>query len=501
MSELATSAEPAYLNRLALQRLPFAKVKESSAFYDGSHIKQRRLLLLHLARATRAPILLQAETGMGKTTLLGQLQRQPATDIRFCSYLASKDRLNRYRLILEALDADTQGLSDEQSCLTEIQRRVQQLRRINIVPVLVVDDVEALTEQDKQDLTSWLLWQDEASAPLWQAILATSTAFQLGEIDFQKLDLPALEADDIEPYLGQRLHAAGYQGESLFDDKTLKRFYRASGGNPAKLNQLAHQYLLGQKQIKQWLVNINWSFNTVKRWSGVAALILLTGLVLIFQQQINGWVTKPEQVEKEISIPDLVKENEVATVVVGENDQNVEPQEARDELATLLANIPAQNNTDADSLVEVTDKAAETGEELAPKQSDTQRDSLTKVEDKLSQLSEEHTEPSEQENTIFTRDWIMSQKTTDYTFQLMGAWEEVEVDEYIEKYALTGQVARFTSLRNNKPWHVLIYGVYPSKKAALQASNNWPAPLNSQPTWLRRFDSVQKQIRDKGVTP
>lgn len=82
----------------------------------------------------------------------------------------------------------------------------------------------------------------------------------------------------------------------------------------------------------------------------------------------------------------------------------------------------------------------------------------------------------------------------------MGAWEEDEVNAFIEKYALTGDVARFTSLRKNKPWHVLIYGIYPSKQAALKASNDWPAPLNTLPTWLRRFDSVQKQIKEKGVS-
>jgi DamX protein len=97
------------------------------------------------------------------------------------------------------------------------------------------------------------------------------------------------------------------------------------------------------------------------------------------------------------------------------------------------------------------------------------------------------------------RDWILQQQSTDYTFQLMGAWEASEVDAFIEKNALTGQVARFTSLRNRAPWHVLVYGVYPSKQAALDASNQWPAPMNTLPTWLRRFDSVQKQIREKGV--
>ena len=97
--------------------------------------------------------------------------------------------------------------------------------------------------------------------------------------------------------------------------------------------------------------------------------------------------------------------------------------------------------------------------------------------------------------------WILSRPAKHYTFQLMGSWDDKEVDAFIEEHGLTGDVARFTSLRDNKPWHVLIFGVYPSKQAALKASNQWSGAMNNLPTWLRRFDSVQKQIKEKGVKP
>jgi DamX protein len=55
-------------------------------------------------------------------------------------------------------------------------------------------------------------------------------------------------------------------------------------------------------------------------------------------------------------------------------------------------------------------------------------------------------------------------------------------------------VAIFESLRNGKIWHVLVYGVYANKQAAIEASQAWPEPMNTLPTWLRRFESVQTQI-------
>jgi DamX protein len=91
--------------------------------------------------------------------------------------------------------------------------------------------------------------------------------------------------------------------------------------------------------------------------------------------------------------------------------------------------------------------------------------------------------------------WVFQQKGTDYTYQLMGSWEKQELTDFIEQYALEGNVAAFESMRNGRTWHVLIYGVYASKQAAIKANQAWPAPLNAQPSWLRRFDSIKAQIK------
>ncbi len=100
-------------------------------------------------------------------------------------------------------------------------------------------------------------------------------------------------------------------------------------------------------------------------------------------------------------------------------------------------------------------------------------------------------------NEVRGADWIMQQKQSAYTYQLMGTWERSEVNDFIAKYSLTGDVAVFASMRENKVWYALIYGVYDSKNAALAAKRQWPAPLNSVSTWLRRFNDVQTQIKEK----
>ncbi|WP_339777374.1 AAA family ATPase [uncultured Methylophaga sp.] len=101
------------------------------------------------------------------------------------------------------------------------------------------------------------------------------------------------------------------------------------------------------------------------------------------------------------------------------------------------------------------------------------------------------------DTTLKDKEWILQQSATDFTFQLMGTWDRAEVDNFVEKNELTGNVAVFESMRNGEVWYAVIYGVYPSKQVAMRDSQQWPSPLNKISAWLRRYDGVQKQIIDK----
>jgi DamX protein len=105
------------------------------------------------------------------------------------------------------------------------------------------------------------------------------------------------------------------------------------------------------------------------------------------------------------------------------------------------------------------------------------------------------------DTSLKDKQWIMQQSGTTFTFQLMGTWDRKEVDSFVKKHSLTGNVAVFESMRDDKVWYALIYGVYPSKQVAMRASKQWPSPLNKVKPWLRRYDGVQKQIIDKAPEP
>jgi len=524
MTEFTSSqAEPSYVSRLALTSAPYNEAVDVNSFFNGKEIEQRLNLLLHLIQATNQIGFLVAPQGAGKSCLLTQLQARADDGLRVC-LIESKSVLDTASLLSQCLrvfgvDDSEIGLNNDANSL--LKNRLIQLQKINIKPLLLVDDIDNLPAEILKEMTGWLLWQQDETFLLQAIVSATSKTPSLDEVQtrIEQVDLPALEESEVAAYLMFRLTSVGYQGEFPFTDKDTKRFYQQSLGNPATLNHLAHQKLLGLRPKLTSPVKLNVS--KILRWTGLVLLSASLILLLIFQDNVNT-LFKPEKqkIDEVIKLPEL-EQDELATVVVEDDPVLSSEQAERDELMALVEELPESNlnanevvvepSTDemvtAENDVEVVEPSEiesttepeeklETPEEILviEVEADTELQDKPEVEDKLEmeespvlvELVEDH-----------QQDWILQQRGTSYTFQLMGSWDHNDVSKFIEKYALTGDVAEFESLRNGRVWYALIYGVYDSKQAALEASNAWPAPLNTLPSWLRRFDSVQKQLTKK----
>jgi DamX protein len=487
MSGIANSAaEPSYLSRLALQTAPFNSAIKTDAFFHGEQIEQRLNLLSHLVRASdKVPCVFAVEGG-GKSALLNELQQGAGDELRICriDVESSLTPNNLLESCLRAFGVDDIEIAQSNDFKSLLINRLKRLKKLNIQPLLLVDNVEHARPDLFSFISESLSWRDEDGF-LFAAILTASRV--MPEWDSlhgrtQRVDLPPLSEQEIPLYLMHRLTAAGYQGELPFSSKDLKQFYRHSAGCPAKVNQLAHQKLLG--------ITPNQGFESIKlpkllpllKWIAMGILVLSLIVLLIFQDQINALFTGMEKntdgFSEQLILP---KQNdEIATVIVGEDEVTSSEQADREELASLVATLSADEKT----------KSSGVGTETTS--SSTQEVITDTAAPDTSVSKATVSSPSHNEA------WILQQRSTDYTFQLMGSWEHVEVVEFIDKYALAGDVAEFQSMRNGRVWYALIYGVYSDKKTALQASKQWPAPLNTLPSWLRRFDSVQKQIKDMG---
>ena len=475
---VSPTTEPSYITKLALSAAPFNNKVESALYFGGGQAGHRLNLLLHLVRASDKVVNLVAEQGYGKSTLLSQLQQRTGDEIRLC-LVDAKLHTETVAILGQCLVGF--GVSEDDIRATDdplavLKVRLAQLRRLNITPVILIDNAELLSEDLKRDIATWLEWREERGF-LLQAILASTTPLALSttvQTRLQTVTLPALSEIELSAYLIHRLNCVGYRGESPFLEKDIKRIFQQSSGNPTIVNALAHQQLLGVKPVStSWKLFKLPAIQYIRRWAGLGVVVLALVLLLLFQETINQWLTaastKPEIDETTV----IIETEEVLPVVV------TEEQAQRTELAGLIADIPS---FEEDAELKPIDSV------VKPIARPIQKDNETII------IAPEKATPH-----FMKQDWVMQQVATHYTFQLMGSWDQKEVYGFIEQYALVGDVAVFESMRQGRVWHVLIYGVFKDKQAALKESSNWPAPLNTLPSWLRRFDNVQKQIKNKAV--
>lgn len=505
MSEFASpSAEPNYIARLALQSAPFNTAVESVIFFKGEQIEQRLNLLLHMIRSTDKVGLLVAEKGLGKSVLFTQLQSNKTDDLRICRINghASLTSMDIIMQCLSAFGVDDNDVQFSNDHLILLKDRLSGLRQLNIKPLLLIDDIDLLAEEPLMVLMDCLSWQKN-EVYLLQAVFTSKRELPaLANIHgrLQQIDLPALSEQEVLLYLEYRLDAAGYHGEAVFSPKDLKQCYRQSAGVPASINQWAHQHLLGMKST---FTNPIKKINTERvmpllRWSGLGLLVLSLILLLLFQDTINGLFSPKIEDELVIEKPFTSQDESLAKVIIGEDKITSSAQAEREELKSLVSELALDiaipedgaNTLSQDEIMPPAPAPAQTETE---KQKETEMEMQTTVSKPL--LDPEPVLKKELSPAIHQKKWILKQSATDYTFQLMGSWDKQEVAAFIEKYALAGDVAQFDSKRNGRVWYALIYGVYDNKQAALDASSTWPAPINTLPSWLRRFDSVQQQIK------
>jgi len=102
-----------------------------------------------------------------------------------------------------------------------------------------------------------------------------------------------------------------------------------------------------------------------------------------------------------------------------------------------------------------------------------------------------------EERIIHSEKWLLSQESSYYTIQLMGARKELLLFDFVERNQLLKQdeIAFYQTTFKDKPWFQLLYGVYATKKDAQSAADNLPPKIRESSPWIRRMSAVQKAIR------
>lgn len=100
---------------------------------------------------------------------------------------------------------------------------------------------------------------------------------------------------------------------------------------------------------------------------------------------------------------------------------------------------------------------------------------------------------SSSDNNIKDEHWLKQQVDTNYTIQLFGSYNKNAIDDLVKKYALKGDILKYTTQRNGQNWYTMTYGNYKTRQEALSAVTTLDPALTKTP-WVRNFSSINDQL-------
>lgn len=92
-------------------------------------------------------------------------------------------------------------------------------------------------------------------------------------------------------------------------------------------------------------------------------------------------------------------------------------------------------------------------------------------------------------------DWVREQNPRFYTLQLASSTNPRLIEKYYLENQLEGKAGYYRNIRNGKNWYALVYGAYPSSKAAQQAIETLPTGLRKWSPWVRRLKDIHRSMQ------
>jgi DamX protein len=83
-----------------------------------------------------------------------------------------------------------------------------------------------------------------------------------------------------------------------------------------------------------------------------------------------------------------------------------------------------------------------------------------------------------------------------FVVQVFASYELASAKSFIKQYSsIKPALYWYETRHNNKPWYVVVAGVYKDRQSAQQAVERWPAALRKQSPWIRDIKAVQEALR------
>ena len=233
---------------------PFRLSPDHHFAYQHRHYKKARAYMAYAFMRAEGFVMVTGRPGTGKTTLIGALVSDLATERAqianlVCSQLQADDLLS---MVAYEFGVDI-NITDKGQLLQHLSRQLQKWHREDRRALLIVDEAQDLSVSAMEELR--LLTNIQVGGrPLLQIFL-------LGQPELRELilrpemeqvhqrivaasHLLPLEADETCEYICHRLRAAGWNGDPAISKAVYPLVFKFSEGLPRRINLICSRLLL-----------------------------------------------------------------------------------------------------------------------------------------------------------------------------------------------------------------------------------------------------------------
>ncbi|MBR9827772.1 MAG: AAA family ATPase [Oceanospirillales bacterium] len=478
--------------------------------------------LQHLVRFSDFLIVIAGAEGCGKSTLLHKLAQDREN-------MADRTALVRFEAAADVtglLQALTHALAlpaadDNQTRLLQLHTLTKQLAADDLPLVLLVDDVDYLTNNALELLINFATLDGEGAPRI---LLAGTPAF---EQRFRDLELDQrleghLHIEQLEPFSTEE--SAEFI-ESLLPDgmvlkeRQLRMLVEQSAGRPARLRHAVTEVLRREEQS----TSVTRLVMPPKHISAAFVILLAVFSVAIWQY-LPADDEEEIVVTERITLPLAVNTIPRAQPVTTEIRVPDEPERPQPVISPVAPPEPAPVSVDPidvpEPVVAPQPKPAPEPEPKPAPKPEPKPDPVPEVvpkpepkpvpkpvpkpEPKPEPKPAPEPEPKPVVKSVagVAESWLREQDLLGwpqqgYTLQMLGAREEISVKKFIEAQAQPERFYYFRTLFKGQPWHVVVYGQYADRAAAVSAVQALPAGLQKLRPWARSIAGVKSDIKKK----
>lgn len=236
-------------------QLPFTLSPNTKLFVNLKTHKECFNTLVFALGTGEGFVKVTGEVGTGKTVLCRKLLNQLANSDFVTAYIpnpAMPPEILRRALAREIQLTDVDHL-DHFQLIDKINERLIEIAQSGKKTVLVIDEAQSLPEDTLEEVRLLSNLETEQQK-LIQIVLFGQPELNdlLQQHRFRQLrqrlafasNLDSLSFEDVDQYVTQRLHMAGYNGEKLFNYPAMKALSKGTGGTPRIINVVAQKSLL-----------------------------------------------------------------------------------------------------------------------------------------------------------------------------------------------------------------------------------------------------------------